>query len=183
MCSKQQKPYVELSTNRPVIVHAYGMLTIYRFVIAKPCKRLWQSVPFVIAREQCDRGNLFSPKGYLRILSRSAFRMTDHLVIAVRVSGGHLCEAEAPTEPAGETAARCAAIRFPRPPSLRGSNATAAIRSPPKGYLRILSRYALRMTNHLVIAKPCKRLQQSVPFYRKYGFLNPALKATKTNPL
>ena len=111
MCSKQQKPYVELSTNRPVIVHAYGMLTIYRFVIAKPCKRLWQSVPFVIAREQCDRGNLFSPKGYLRILSRYALRMTDHLVIAVRVSGGHLCEAEAPTEPAGETAARCAAIR------------------------------------------------------------------------
>jgi len=35
------------------------------------------------------------------------------LVIAVRVSGGHLCEAEAPTEPAGETAERCAAIRFP----------------------------------------------------------------------
>ena len=34
------------------------------------------------------------------------------LVIAVRVSGGHLCEAEAPTEPAGEAAARCAAIRF-----------------------------------------------------------------------
>ena len=32
-------------------------------------------------------------------------------VIAVRMSGGHLCEAEAPTEPAGETAARCAAIR------------------------------------------------------------------------
>ena len=26
------------------------------------------------------------------------------LVIAVRVSGGHLCEAEAPTEPVGETA-------------------------------------------------------------------------------
>ena len=33
-------------------------------------------------------------------------------VIAVRVSGGHLCEAEAPTEPAGETAARCVAIRL-----------------------------------------------------------------------
>ena len=87
-------------------------------------------------------------------------------VIAVRVSGGHLCEAEAPTEPAGETAVRCAAIRF----SL-------------KGYLRILSYCALRMTDHLVIAKPCKRLRQSVPFYRKYGFLNPALKTTKTNPL
>ncbi len=35
-----------------------------------------------------------------------------YFVIAVRVSGGHLCEAEAPTEPAGETAVRCAAIRF-----------------------------------------------------------------------
>ena len=33
-------------------------------------------------------------------------------VIAVRVSGGHLCEAEAPTEPAGETAARRVAIRL-----------------------------------------------------------------------
>ena len=41
-------------------------------------------------------------------------------VIAVRVSGGHLCEAEAPTEPTGETAARRAAIRSP-PPSLRGA--------------------------------------------------------------
>ena len=39
--------------------------------------------------------------------------LSHRLVIAVRVSGGHLCEAEAPTEPAGETAARCAAIRFP----------------------------------------------------------------------
>ena len=151
MCSKQQKPYVELSTNRPVIVHAYGMLTIYRFVIAKPCKRLWQSVPFVIAREQCDRGNLFSPKGYLRILSRYALRMTDHLVIAVRVSGGHLCEAEAPTEPAGETAARCAAIR-----------SSAFVIAKPRERLwqsvfllreiRILSRYALRMTSGLVAA-------------------------------
>ena len=34
-------------------------------------------------------------------------------VIAVRVSGGHLCKAEAPTEPAGETAARRAAILRP----------------------------------------------------------------------
>ena len=48
-----------------------------------------------------------------RILSRVALRVTSCLVIAVRVSGGHLCEAEAPTEPAGETAARCVAIRFP----------------------------------------------------------------------
>ena len=50
-------------------------------------------------------------------------------VIAVRVFGGHLCEAEAPTEPAGETAVRRAAIRF----------------SFERG-IRILSRYALRMT-------------------------------------
>ena len=33
-------------------------------------------------------------------------------VLGVRVSGGHLCEAEAPTEPAGETAVRYAATRF-----------------------------------------------------------------------
>ena len=33
-------------------------------------------------------------------------------VIAVRVSGGHLCDAEAPTEPADETSVRRAAIRF-----------------------------------------------------------------------
>ena len=43
----------------------------------------------------------------LRILSRFAFRMTGRLVIAkVRVSGGHLCKAEAPTEPAGEMCKR-----------------------------------------------------------------------------
>ena len=56
-------------------------------------------------------------------------------VIAVRVSGGHLCEAEAPTEPAGETAVRCAAIR-----------------SLLKEELRILSCSALRMTYRLAIA-------------------------------
>ena len=43
---------------------------------------------------------------YRRALSFNGF------VIAVRVSGGHLCEAEAPTESAGETAVRRAAIRF-----------------------------------------------------------------------
>ena len=44
----------------------------------------------------------------LRILSRFALRMTGRLVIAkVRVSGGHLCKAEAPTEPAGETQSDC----------------------------------------------------------------------------
>ena len=41
------------------------------------------------------------------------FVLYKYFVIAVRVSGGHLCEAEAPTEPAGETAVRCAAIRTP----------------------------------------------------------------------
>ena len=43
------------------------------------------------------------------------FCVINVLVIAVRVSGGHLCEAEAPTEPAGETAVRRAAIRFSPP--------------------------------------------------------------------
>jgi len=58
----------------------------------------------------------------------------------VRVSGGHLCEAEAPTEPAGETAVRRAAIRFSTP---------------------------------FVIAKPCKRLWQSVSLLKgKYGFFH-----------
>ena len=57
------------------------------------------------------------------------------LVIAkVRVSGGHLCEAEAPTEPAGEMCKRL----WQSVSLLRG--------------LRILSRYAFRMTGRLVIA-------------------------------
>ena len=51
------------------------------------------------------------------------------------MSGGHLCEAEAPSEPAGETAVRCAAIR-----------------SLLKEELRILSCSALRMTYRLAIA-------------------------------
>ena len=142
------------------------------------------------------------------------------------MSGGHLCEAEAPTEPACETAARRAAIRSKSPViakpckrlwqsvfllkgitdsfTLRVQNdksfshckyiRRAAIRfSPPrhcehrkvrgnpfsfKREIRILSCYALRMTNRLVatnavrcavscrsvIAKPCKRLWQSVFF-------------------
>ena len=60
-------------------------------------------------------------KEELRILSCSALRMTYRLAIAtivecaasrrlviakVRVSGGHLCKAEAPTEPAGEICKR-----------------------------------------------------------------------------
>ncbi len=43
---------------------------------------------------------------------RGLFGALKTAVIAVRVSGGHLCEAEAPTEPAGETAVRRAAIHF-----------------------------------------------------------------------
>ena len=95
------------------------------------------------------RGNPLFLFRVLRILSRFALRMTSRLVITttvkcaincrpviakVRVSGGHLCKTEAPTEPAGETAVRRVAIRFPCSP---------------------------------VIAKPCKRLRQSVlPFYK-----------------
>ena len=68
-------------------------------------------------------------------LHRSESNVTQNdklFVIAVRVSGGHLCEAEAPTEPAGETAVRCAAIRF-------------LLKE-----MRILSCSALRMTSLLV---------------------------------
>ena len=74
----------------------------------------------------------------IRILSRFAFRMTGLFVIAVRVSGGHLCEAKAPTEPTGET------------------RAPAAIRSFLR-VLRILSRFALRMTSRLVVANTIRR--------------------------
>ena len=63
-------------------------------------------------------------------------------VIAVRVSGGHLCEAEAPTEPAGETAARCAAIR---PLSLRGALAPWQSVLLSRG-IRIISRFTFGMT-------------------------------------
>ena len=63
---------------------------------------------------------------------------------------GHLCEAEAPTEPAGETAARCAAIR-----------SSAFVIAKPRERLwqpvflslwkyGFFSRYALRMTSGLV---------------------------------
>ena len=41
------------------------------------------------------------------------FVLYKYFVIAVRVSGGHLGGAEAPPEPAGETAVRCTAIRTP----------------------------------------------------------------------
>ena len=82
--------------------------------------------PFVIASTERCAAIRFSFKRELRILSRFALRMTSRLVIAttikfaincrpviaVRVSGGHHCEAEAPTEATGETAVRRAAIRF-----------------------------------------------------------------------
>ena len=109
MRSKQQKPYVVLSTNRPVIVHALRYVDNLSFC-------------------HCGAGVRWTP---------------------------------APTEPAGETAVRCVAIRLF---VIASTARCAAIRFSLKGYLRILSCCALRMTNHLVIAKPCKRLWQSVPF-------------------
>jgi len=47
--------------------------------------------PFVIANEQSERGN---PPLHTLVIAK------------VRVSGGHLCKAEAPTEPAGEICKR-----------------------------------------------------------------------------
>ena len=70
-----------------------------------------------------------------------AYIQNKRIVIAkVRVSGGHLCEAKAPTEPAGETAARRAAIRTPL--SLRGALAPWQSVSLLRG-IRILSRLSL----------------------------------------
>ena len=77
-----------------------------------------------------------------------------NLVIAkVRVSGGHLCGAEAPTEPAGETQNGCG-----NPFSFEGNTDS----------------FTLRVQNdrNLVIAKPCKRLWQSVLFRGEYGFFH-----------
>ena len=61
------------------------------------------------------------------------------LAIAVRVSGGHLCEAESPTEPAGETAVRYAATRF----SFKGitdSFAPSAQNDKPFSYCKYIRR-------------------------------------------
>ena len=120
------------------------------FVIAKPCKRLRQSVfPFqkiksfyaraarapyfctdrnrgksrrkpyglgfrTFPNDQRDKlpfGNLYCIEVQYVPINNEDEKTFCSSVIAVRVSGGHLCEAEAPTEPAGETAVRCAAIR------------------------------------------------------------------------
>ena len=135
---------------------------------ARPPLSARQSVlhtPFVIASTERCAAIRFSFKRELRILSRFALRMTNRLVIAtiikcaincrpviaVRVSGGHHCEAEAPTEPTGETAVRRAAIRSLAPFVIAGTERCAAIRFSFKGELRILSRFALRMTNRLVL--------------------------------
>ena len=72
-------------------------------------------------------------------------------VIAVRVSGGHLCEAETPTEPAGETAVRRAAIRFPSPSSLRSRVSGCGNPFSLKGNTDSFAR-AFRMTSRLVAA-------------------------------
>jgi len=49
------------------------------------------------------------------------------------VSGGHLCEAEAPTEPAGETQ-RDRGNPFPTPPSLRAPQGARQSVFSPLGY-------------------------------------------------
>jgi len=72
-------------------------------------------------------------------------------VIAVRVSGGHLCDAEAPTEPAGETAVRRVAIRFPSPSSLRSRVSGCGNPFSLKGNTDSFAR-AFRMTSRLVAA-------------------------------
>ena len=73
-------------------------------------------------------------------------------VIAVRVSGGHLCEAEAPTEPAGETSVRCAAIRF-SPLVIANAVRRAAIRFLLKGNT---DSFTLRVQND---KRFCRRAQ------------------------
>ena len=100
------------------------------------------------ARTTFDRGTSFCSLYPAPQALATSLRMTYRLAIAtivecaasrrlviakVRVSGGHLCKAEAPTEPAGEICKRLWQSVF------------------LSRVLRILSRYALRMTSHLVI--------------------------------
>ena len=134
---------------------------------ARPPQGVWQSVlPLSSLRSRVSGcGNPLPFRG-IRILSRFAFRMTSRLaiantqgaqiyfrlpVIAVRVSGGHLCEAEAPTEPAGETAVRRVAIRFPSPSSLRSRVSGCGNPFSLKGNTDSFAR-AFRMTSRLVAA-------------------------------
>ena len=80
--------------------------------------------PSPVIAKPCNGGrNPFSFKGITDSFALCV-QNDRSFVIAVRVSGGHLCEAEAPTEPAGETAARCAAIRF----SFKGITDSFALR-------------------------------------------------------
>ena len=77
----------------------------------------------------------------------TSFRMTSRLVIAVRVSCGHLCGAEAPTEPTGETAARRVAIRS-TPLVIASTERCAAIRSFAKGEADSHGRFAEVSAGH-----------------------------------
>ena len=123
------------------ILSCFALRMTSHFVIAKQkhrpsrqarCINGCGNPPFHLSSLRAPQGARQSvfPLRVLRILSCFALRMTSHFVIAkVRVSGGDLCEAEAPTEPAGgmykrlrqsafpslviASAARCAAIRFP----------------------------------------------------------------------
>ena len=72
------------------------------------------------------------------------------VIAKVRVSGGHLCKAEAPTEPAGETQNGCGNPFLHTPCHCEGLQP----RGNPFSFrgLRILSRFAFRMTHCLVIA-------------------------------
>ena len=60
------------------------------------------------ARPPCNGcGNPFSFKRITDSFALCAQNDITFVIAKVRVSGGHLCEAEAPTEPAGETQSDC----------------------------------------------------------------------------
>ena len=104
-------------------------------------------------------GNPFSFEGNTDFFTLRVQNDRNLVIAKVRVSGGHLCGAEAPTEPAGETQNGCG-----NPFSFEGNTdsftlcvqndkkfshcegqSPAAIRSFSRG-IRILSRFAFRMT-------------------------------------
>ena len=93
-----------------------GETAVRRVAILRPCHcehRKVRGNPFFSFEESTDSfARAFRMTSRLVAASVTGCAVTCRSVIAVRVSGGHLRDAEAPTEPAGETAARRAAIRF-----------------------------------------------------------------------
>ena len=138
LCAQNDKPfscckYIRCTENRrPVIARGFSPVAI-RFSFKG-------NTDSFTLRVQNDKP--FSCCKYIRCTENRR-----PVIARVRVSGGHLCEAEAPTEPAGETQSGC-------------GNPFLFLRG-----IRILSRCAFRMTNRLVAKLFCQLLYCGAAFF------------------